>query len=32
MKKKMIVLKKGKSVKDVASDGNCCTSGPTASK
>ena len=32
MKKKMLVLKKGKNVKTVATDGTCCSGGPSASK
>jgi hypothetical protein len=32
MKKKMIVLKKGKNVKSVAADGSCCKGAPSAAK
>ncbi len=32
MKKKMIILRKGKTVKQVAADAGCCAGGPTASK
>lgn len=32
MKKKMIVLKKGKNVKKVAATGDCCAGAPTATK
>ncbi len=32
MKKKMVIIKKGKNVKKVASDTGCCTSGPSGSK
>ncbi len=32
MKKKMIVLKKGKNVKKIAATGDCCAGTPSSSK